>query len=274
MSIDERDAPERKPAKSSASTASAPLLKEKLFIHTDGIKTSVPWRLADYEEKGALSEENMAMLAERFGLSRPGLERLSLYVGNSLDIESLVNLTTVRGDVAVARASPDLEEAARLAKRVEQNLAKMFAIVEPLSDEVALHDQQKRALATAKIRIQEARESAIGLHDAIDQAIKLPGSAAKISPDKRRIRDGRRIGVVESCCYAWHDEGRKVSYTTRADRLTDRRGGTLIKFIQAVVLIVTDPPTKLSGETIRKDIDRWDPQDLVEDEVSIQSGED
>lgn len=245
-------------------------VKPTLYLHTEGIRTSARWRLADYDEKGALSEENLATLAKQFALPQPILQTLSREIGNCLDTESMVNLTPVRGDVAIERANKALEETARLAKRVEHDLAAMGRLLAPLSDAFVSNDKEKGVLASAKKRAKAAHKAASGLHDAIDRVIRLPGSAADTSPtDKRNISDGRRRGVVDTCCYAWHDAGRPVTYTTNSEGARDRRGGRLIEFIQAVVRMVTDPPSRLSGETIRKDIDRWQPDDAKLDEVLI-----
>ena len=270
MSSHDEDAGEQAEPPLKADAFPAAEVKETIYLHTDGIKTSAPWRLADYDEQGALSEENLATLAEQFDLPQPILQTLSIEIGNCLDTESLVNWTTVNRGVAIERANKALEEAARLAKRVEQDLATMGRLLAPLSDAFASNGEQQGVLASAQQRTEAAQKAASGLHDAIDRVIRLPGSAADISPtDKRRISDGRRRVVVENCCYAWHDAGRPVTYSTRPERIADRRGGPLIEFIQAVVMMVTDPPSKLSVETIRKDIDRWEPEDPSLDEVSI-----
>jgi len=66
----------------------------------------------------------------------------------------------------------------------------------------------------------------------------------------------RREYVVRSCCYVWEDAGRKVTYTTVSHEPGEpQRRGELVEFVNAVVPLVTDPPTTLSVETIRRDID-------------------
>lgn len=270
MSSPDEDAYEQARPPFEANASPAAEVKQTLYLPTDGIRTSAQWRLADYDEKGALSEENLATLAEQFDLPQRILQTLSIEIGNCLDTESMVNLTTVRGDVAIERANKALEEAARLAKRVEQDLVAIGLLLAPLSDAFVSKEEQQDVLASAKQRTEAAQQAVSGLYDAIDRVIRLPGSAADMSPtDKRSISDGRRRVIVETCCYAWHDAGRPVTYTTNSVSAHDTRGGRLIKFIQAVVKMVTDPPGKLSGETIRKDIDRWEPDDTSLDEVSI-----
>jgi hypothetical protein len=76
--------------------------------------------------------------------------------------------------------------------------------------------------------------------------------------DKRQVADDRRLSVVESCCYIWLDAGRKLTFTTRADKLKpeQQREGELIRFIQTAVSMVTTPTCNVSGETLRRDIER------------------
>jgi hypothetical protein len=258
MSSHDEDAREQAKPPLKVAEDDAVKARKTIFLHVDGIKTSANWRIADYAGYGALSEENREKLAAKFDLPWAILQTFSIEIGNSLDVESLVNLTTVSRGAAIKRANKTLEESARLAKRIEQDLATLGGLLAPLSDNFVSEDEQKGVLASAQRQTEETQAAATGLHDAIDRVIRLPGSAADLSlQHKRKVSDGRRRFVVETCCYAWRDAGREVTYTTRPERVTERRGGPLIEFIQAVVTMVTDPPGKLSGETIRKDIDRW-----------------
>jgi hypothetical protein len=71
--------------------------------------------------------------------------------------------------------------------------------------------------------------------------------------------------------------GRDFGFTSH-DRDADRRTGPLINFVNAVVPLITDPPSTLSAETIIKDITRFRrSRDMDEDEyaesVSVRSAE-
>ncbi|WP_026758873.1 hypothetical protein [Sediminimonas qiaohouensis] len=84
------------------------------------------------------------------------------------------------------------------------------------------------------------------------------GNEVVVRPlDKRKVADDRRLSVVESCCYIWLDAGRKLTFTTRADKLKpeQQREGELIRFIQTAVSMVTTPTCEVSGETLRRDIE-------------------
>jgi hypothetical protein len=141
--------------------------------------------VADYDEQGALSEENLATLAAQFDLPQPILQTLSIELGNSLNAKSIVNLTTVYRDVAVARAHKALEKSPQLAKRVEQDLAKMVRILAPLSDAFVANRAQQGVLAAAKQRTEAAQTAAAGLHDA-----GLQHRAAALGD---RLHDARRL---------------------------------------------------------------------------------
>ena len=191
MSSHDEDAGERAEPPFKADAFPAAEVKETIYLHKDGIRTSAAWRLADYEEQGALSEENLATLAEQFDLPQPILQTLSIVIGNCLDTESLVNWITVNRGVAIKRANKALEDAARLAKRVEQDLATMGRLLAPLSDDFASQGEQQGVLASAQQRTTAAQKAASGLHEAIDRVIRLPGSAADMSPTRQAGHLGR-----------------------------------------------------------------------------------
>lgn len=73
---------------------------DKIFIHFDGIKDTLKFRLADYGDDGVLRAEQIQALAQRFDLELALVEELSVLLGYSLDVDSQVNL------VAVKRAAP------------------------------------------------------------------------------------------------------------------------------------------------------------------------
>lgn len=68
-------------------------------------------------------------------------------------------------------------------------------------------------------------------------------------PDKRLTTDIRRTIVCVTIFNFWDEAKRKLTYTTAP--ATSERGGELIDFVNAVVLCMTDPPCRLSGEVIK-----------------------
>ncbi len=78
----------------------------------------------------------------------------------------------------------------------------------------------------------------------------LPGAA-----DKRRKYDFRRVMVLNSIFRMWVAAGLNLTVTT--DYETSERRGVLIDFVNEVVALVTSPPARINGETIRSDLKRY-----------------
>jgi hypothetical protein len=114
-------------------------------------------------------------------------------------------------------------------------------------------------LASLQQELASAQSFLDSLEARIDILALIEHGVAEIKPDdKRTASDMRREHVVRSCCYIWEDAGRAVSYTTMSHGLPhQRRGGKLIELVHLVTQNVTAPPTELSGETIRRDIDQF-----------------
>jgi len=244
---------------------------EAIYLPIDGIRASAPWRLNSYGDEGALSASDKAALAERFSLPGSATETLSKQLGYCLDIASEVTLVEINRAKAIKRAKEPLEEAARLARRIESDIHKIVQHMEGLSDQFKQHEEDGDALRSAKEQAQAVMRASIGLENAIDLLIKTPGSAADMSPlNKNHIWDKRRQYVIETCCYTWQDSGHRLTYTNVSDgSKPDRHAGPLIDFIQEIVLLVTEPAKKLSTNTIKKDIDRFKKKLDEPDELSL-----
>ena len=79
--------------------------------------------------------------------------------------------------------------------------------------------------------------------------------SARAIPDARKVRDVRREIVCATLFNLWLDVDRKVSYST--DPVSGERTGPLIEFINDVVVRLTDPPARLSGEAIKREIENF-----------------
>lgn len=176
---------------------------DSVYVHFDGIKQTLPFRLADYGDDGALNEDQIEDLAKSFQLETSLARDLSILLGYSLDIDSEVNLVRV-----------------------------------------------KREEGTKKRRDQETRFRKLYFEE--------DGASVPVLPlDKRQVQDERRLKVIESCCYIWLDTDRPLTITTRPDNpSSEQRDGKLIRFIQTVISMVTEPTCRMSGETLRRDIER------------------
>ena len=230
---------------------------DKLHIQDDELMRTVPWRLRDYKERGALSDRQKQELGARFDLSAELVDELSLLVGNSLDVDSIVCFMPVSRNKAVARAGKRLGRAASLASRIRHDHAALIDALAPLRTDFDNSGLAEGLLQELRDDLAGIAALVAGLEIRIDQIMAIPNGAAEIAPDdRRRVPDRRRTNVVRSCCYIWADSGRPVSYTTRPDRVrAPQRTGMLIDLVNAVVSMVTDPPATLSVETLRHEID-------------------
>jgi len=176
---------------------------DSICLPFDGIKRTLPFRVADYGDDGALTEAQIQWVARCFDLDIALARDLSLLLGFSLDIDSEVNLVRVRRAQTSHRTS---------------RAPKGFTAT--CTDDT--------------------------------------GAEVLVEPqDKRRVLDARRLTVIESCCYIWLDAGRRLTFTTRGDKPSrDQRDGPLVNLIQTVIEMVTTPPCRMSGETLRRDIER------------------
>ena len=220
---------------------------------------SAEWRVKDYEEKGCLSGEQLRELQERFGLTADQVAELSLCVGNALDIESEIGLAKVIKSKAISRANKKLEQAISQAKKLELVAAKVNELLASLDPDIAPSLEDAKLLVTAKERALKATQALDGFSGVIEAVQRVPGAAADLSAhSQNEVIDARRYYLVEQCCYIWAGAERAVSYTTRPDASGGKqRQGPLIDLIKAVAFWMTDPGHELSGETIRKDINRF-----------------
>ncbi|WP_170407737.1 hypothetical protein [Ruegeria arenilitoris] len=230
-----------------------------VYPHMDGIKCSMSWKLGSYGERGALSDDMIESLAERFDLPTKLVRELSVLLGNCLnnDDDIAINLTEVRRSQAIERGQKHLKQLLRKAKQSSIGLQELSNALGSLSTYFAATPKDADLLPQILNKLETATTLTQDVIDDIRHILLTPGAVAEMSPrDKRFSRDKRRQYIVESCCYIWKDAGRPLTYTTYSDgRPGGQRQGPLVNFIQAVVKMITEPGQILSGETIRVDID-------------------
>mgnify|MGYP000331623537 CR=1 FL=1 len=217
-------------------------------------KDAAPWRLHNQGSKGAnaFSAEHVEFLSQKYDLDREALWELSRQVGRTLS-ESCTyfqpELTRSRTD----KATKEIQKAIKHIETAERELRKTGAILETLhfGDLIATTRRPK-----ASVEHRSALQSSIDSHRHLKQHIVDMAVSGKVifdgNPDKRRLRDLRRASVCGSAFAIWAEHGRKISYTS--DAIKSERTGPLIEFINDIVSFVTDPPTPLSGETIKTEI--------------------
>ena len=83
-------------------------LEGHVYMHFDGIKKSAEWIVKDYRGNGAFTDAQIEALCQQFQMPRPLIEELSLYVGNSLDSDSEVDLLQVTKSKTIAHANKNI----------------------------------------------------------------------------------------------------------------------------------------------------------------------
>jgi hypothetical protein len=66
-----------------------------IYLRMDGIRRTLALRLAHYGDAGALSEDQIGIMAERRDLDQPLAKDLSVLLGYALDVDSEVGLVRV-----------------------------------------------------------------------------------------------------------------------------------------------------------------------------------
>lgn len=223
-----------------------------IYISGDGIRPSVPWRLGKSPNDRALTAEQEASLASRFGLDPTMMRDLSKTLGHMLDpaqtpIRIPVHRAVAeeRGEAVVRRA---LQEVTKTKERLTAQLQELERLNVPLrapAEGSAPFRQGRESLANVLVLLQQAQ-------DGLQRTLEIPGTVRVDRPtDKRLVSDQRRLIVLHVIFTAWHAAGRPMTYTTTGE---DQRSGPLIEFARAVVTCVTEPPRALPGETIKQEL--------------------
>lgn len=252
----------KKPTRSTRASSQDTPNDYSIYLPRDGIRTTnLPFRIADYEEKGIFSKNERRRLAERHRLDAQHVMELSSLVGNALDVDSYVSL------VRISRSRVERNiEIARLGGRLRAN--PMFG-----EHEIGQINQTFAALslpyyvpvegeAPENIHMAGPPEAIWGTGDR-DLQIAEPHMPIKVDlalkvlvPDDYRTEtDDRRRAVVEQCCRIARDAGWPLTFTTSVNREKDTRTGRLFDLIQDVVRLVTEPQLTVSGHTLIGDLE-------------------
>ena len=225
-----------------------------MYRHFDSYKRGPVWPTADYAEQGFFTAEQKDHLASKFDLSAELVSNLSLYVGNTLDEDSLMNLTRVSREKAVNAAEEALRRAVRHARQSEQYRGRVVEVLLGCSTLFADTPADAARLDRAQALARDPESKLGELLEAVDAVLECPGSAAILAPaDLRKVYDGRREHIVRSCCYTWMEAGRPLTYAMNKGR----REGPLFELIWTVMRLVLSDDHRPSDETIRNDIDRF-----------------
>lgn len=230
-----------------------------IYPHLEEVIDGYHWRIGIYDGRGVLSVEEIDLLEERWDLPRTVLERCSVELGHCLEPDAAINFVEVRKSVATPRGERTLEDVRHQAREAARKLSGLSKQVRLLSSYFDGEAENERALSELKLLFEAAVTANTDLGKAATDLLGRKGAAAEMSPrDRRKVRDMRRPNIVATCCYAWQDAGRTVSYTTRSDRLShEALGGQLVEFINHIILMLTDPRKEIARGTLKKDIDRF-----------------
>lgn len=225
------------------------LYENGLFVVGDGLRLSAPWRLGNYGFVGALSDEQIEALSERFGIDVDVVRQLSISLGAGLDPERSTYLVPMRRSTAAARAKTTLRkirtDVAVATENVQTAVEALFALYPN-----APGDPEGAAfLVRTREQLAQCFRDLESVTLALDRLEEAKDPALTVAPtDRRAAVDYRRQRVLRAIFQCWYDSGIERTYST--DPTTSKRAGPLIDFANAVVALVTDPPSQLSANTI------------------------
>jgi hypothetical protein len=240
------------------------------FVIGDGIKSSAPWRLGPHGMDGILSDEQIGELSERFGLSTEDLQGLSRSLGWALDPEASQYLVQFDSSIAGQRAAKLLVAGVKDLDAAQTSLASAMKRLTAISVDKRRFLSDAELLSEARAGLRSAWELIRAAQASVNALMENPDAALVAAPtNKRKAIDFRRRSVVLSIVHFLRSSGRDFGFTSH-DRDADRRTGPLINFVNAVVPLITDPPSTLKAETVIKDITRFrNLPDMSDDDAPV-----
>ncbi len=158
--------------------ASATQSDQSVYLHFDGYDRGPAWPVRDYGGQGIFTTEQQLEISSKHGMSPELVSSLSLYIGNTLDTESMMNLNRVSRDKAVKEADVALR---RAIKHTRQDVRRREKLTEVLlnCDPLFAETRAAEALLCQAHKLARNPESALtDLLDAADAVLACPGSAA------------------------------------------------------------------------------------------------
>lgn len=220
-------------------------------------KNMVPWRLRDGKptEEGALKGDEIVELSDQFGLGVTALSRLSRKLDMALSEELHISQVEL-GPARINRGVRELQLATKELNAVEKKLLKVGTILQDVKFKNMYGHMGMPNSATQ--RLADFADNQQKISDFRDYLAVMAREAQVFytgMPDKRLTTDIRRTIVCVTIFNFWDEAKRKLSYTTEPN--TSERGGELITFVNAVVMCMTDPPCRMSGEVIKSELEKF-----------------
>ncbi|MFU8865800.1 MAG: hypothetical protein ACNA7O_17970 [Rhodobacterales bacterium] len=238
-----------------------------IYPHRDHVKAdSFPFFLADYGDRGALSEAQNHAICDRHGLSLAQVLELSRLIGYSLDTDSEVSLVTITRAMAERRLN-DRSLSKRM-RDLQLNASEANALFDSFGLKAKVADDTASSGADSdyhQVPVILANEKATV---SLDEARRI------LQPnDRSKERDHRRLLVVESCCYVALDAGWSLTYTTDGTATKNQRGGRLINLIKDVIAMVSANGRIASVHTLKSDIEMVRHRFQMRGDLTSDSGE-
>jgi len=218
-------------------------------------KDSIPWRLRTEGNTkcGALSPDEVTRLSHDFDLDPLALGQLSIQVDTALS----ANLSFRQLELIPMQARKGADEVKVAIKALRDAEAKLQQAAETLSQLRFKHLFSNTGMpnqSSHHLELFYLGTEAVGkFRHYVETMARNDFVAFTGHPDKRKISDLRRNLVCVAIFNLWIEHDRRLTYTSDLD--TWERGGRLVEFVNAVVECITDPPSRLDGDAIRREIE-------------------
>jgi len=219
-------------------------------------KDSIPWRChATPLPEDALSQDDILKLASAHDVSEGDLRILS----RKLSSVMRPKLALSQPELMPARRSAGTKNLKRLNDLLRMAQSKLDEASGIVTEMGFSSPFAHTGMPNPGVAIKQEFEDARATLDKCGQFFRTMETAGlgtfRGTPDKRKASDVRRTIVCTHIFNLWCDVGRKLSYST--DPVSGERTGPLIALVQDVVACLTDPRTRLSGETILNDLEAY-----------------
>ncbi|MFC3614539.1 hypothetical protein ACFORG_12265 [Lutimaribacter marinistellae] len=217
----------------------------------------VQWKLRTGapQSSGALSIDQIQRLGAAHGFKDgPLLElsrKLTAAQADPLNLSQpeLVAPKKDRGAREAQRAMNDL-------RRAEKAIDKAHEVIDQLRFSNAFANTGMPNPAEHHLaRFREGVEAISDFRQYLETMKRINGISYADEPDRRKARDFRKEIVCWTIFTFWTERGLPLKFTT--DPIRSERGGDLFDFVNEIVECMTDPPTRISGETLKFDLKRY-----------------
>lgn len=217
----------------------------------------VPWKLrtAARRSSGVLSIEQIQRIGAAYGFNDGPL----LVLSRNLIVAQAYPLNLSQPELAAPkkkRGRMEAQKAINELRRAENTIAKAQKLMVQLrfSNPFA-HTGMPNPAEPHLAKFRESVEAISGLRKYLETMVRIDDISYADEPDRRKARDLRKEIVCWTIFTFWSERDRPLKFTT--DPVNNERGGDLFDFVNAIVECMTAPPTRISGETLKLDLKRY-----------------